>query len=91
MVVAVTDSINEVVVALEELPGPILPLGTPTSLKTEIGGVFENFSIHHWDNLRDKSRFFYYGDFVSAREIEDNIGDDVGIVPTLLDNIPMED
>ena len=29
--------------------------------------------------------------FVSAREIEDNIGADDDIVPTLMDNIPMRD
>ena len=41
------------------------------------------------DNFRDKSKFVDYGDFVSAREIEDNIGVDDGIVPPLMDNIPM--
>jgi hypothetical protein len=49
------------------------------------------FSIYHWDNFSDKSKCFNYGDFVSAREIEDIIGDDVGIVPTLMDNIPIRD
>jgi hypothetical protein len=42
-------------------------------------------------NFSDKSKCFDYGDFVFAREIEDNIGVDVGIVPTLMDNIPMRD
>jgi len=52
--VAVTDNINEVVVALEPLPAPIPPLDSPTSLMTEICGIFDNFSIYHWDNFNDK-------------------------------------
>ena len=32
-----------------------------------------------------------HGDFVSAREIEDTIGADVGIVPNLMDIIPMRE
>ena len=84
MVVAVTDGINEVEVALEQLPGPIPPLYPPTSLTTEICGIVDNFSIYHWDNFNDKSKCFDYGDFVSAREIEENIGIDAGIVPTFL-------
>jgi len=34
---------------------------------------------------------FDYGDFVSAREIEDTNGVDASIVPTLMDNFPMND
>ena len=49
------------------------------------------FSIYYWDNFSDKSNFFYYGNFVSAREIENTIGADVGIVPTLMYNIPTRD
>jgi hypothetical protein len=39
----------------------------------------------------DKSKCFDYGDIVTAREIEDNIGADDDIVPTLMDNISMRD
>ena len=92
LVVAVADSINEVVVALEQLPGPIPPLYPLTSLTTdEICIFFDNFSIYHWDDFNDKSKCFDYGDFVATREIEDNIGVDDGIVPNLMDNIPMRD
>jgi len=91
LVNAVIDSINEVVVSLERLPRPNPPLDPPTSLTSEICGIFDNFSIYHWNNFSDKSKCFNYGDFVSAREIEDNIGADVGIVPTHMDNIPMRD
>ncbi len=61
----------------------------PTSLTTKICGILDNFSIYHWDDFCDKSKCFDYGDFVSARDIEDTIGVDVGIVPTLMDHIPM--
>ena len=74
MVVAVTDSINEFVVALVQLPGLFPPLDPPTSLTTEIYEIFDNFSIYHWDTFSDKSNCFDYGDFVFAREKEDNIG-----------------
>jgi hypothetical protein len=87
--VAVTDNIKKVVVALELLPGPIPLLDPPTSLTTEICGILDDFSIYHWDNFCDKSKCFDHGDFISAREIEDTIGIDVGIVPTLMDNIPL--
>jgi hypothetical protein len=90
-VAAVPDSTNEDILALEQLPGPIPPFDPPTSLTTEICGIFDNFSIYHWDDFSDKSKCFDYGDFVSAQEIEDNIGVDVGIVPTLVDTIPMRD
>ena len=46
LVVAVTDSINEAIVALlEQLPGPIPPLDPPTSLTAEICGIYCDFSI----------------------------------------------
>ena len=89
--VAVTDSINEVVVELEKLSGPIPPLDPPTSLATEICEILDSVSNYHWDDFNDKSKCFDYGDSVSAREIEDIIGVDVGIVRTLMDNITMRD
>jgi hypothetical protein len=91
LAVAVTVSINEDVVALEQLPGPIPSINLPSSLTTEMCEIFDNFSICHWDGFIDKSKCFDYVDFVTAREIEDNIGADAGIVPILMDNIPMRD
>ena len=57
--------------------GPIPPLDPPPSLTNKICVNFDNFSIYHWDNFINKSKCFDYGDFVSAREIEDNIYFDV--------------
>jgi hypothetical protein len=76
---------------LEQIPGPIPPLDPPTSLTTKICGIFDNFSIYHRDDFNDKFKCFDYYDFKSAREIKDNIGAYVGIVLTLMDNIPMRD
>jgi len=89
--VAVTNNINEVVVALEHFPGPIPPIDLPTSLTTKICGIFDNFGIYHLDDLIDKPKCIDNGDFVIAREIEDNIGANAGIAPTLNGNIPMRD
>jgi len=53
---------------------------------------FDDFYIYNWDDFDNKSKCFDYGDFVSAGEIEGNIGVDVGILPTLMDNIiPIRD
>jgi len=42
-VVAVTDSINEALVALEQLPGHIPSLDPPINLMTVICGIFDNY------------------------------------------------
>ena len=57
---AVTNSINEAVAALEQLPGPIPPLDPPTRLTTEICGIFDNFYIFHWDTFSDNSIFLLW-------------------------------
>jgi hypothetical protein len=91
LAVAVTDSMNEAVVALEQLPGPVPPVEPPTSFSTEICGIHDEFSIYHWDSYSDKSKCFDYGGLITAAEIEDNLGIDVGIMPMLLENVPMRD
>ena len=67
LAVAVTDNINEVVVALEQLPGPVPPIDLPTILTTRICGIFDNFGIYHWDELVKNSKCVDYGDFFAAR------------------------
>ena len=80
-----------VVLALDQHPGPISHLDPSTSLTTEICGIFDSVSIYHWDNFIDKSKCLDCGDFVFVQEIGDNIGGDDGNVPILMDNIPMRD
>ncbi len=56
LIVAVTDRIKEVVVALEHLSGPIPPLDPRTSLTTEICGNFDNLSIYYWDKEKERKK-----------------------------------
>jgi hypothetical protein len=49
------------------------------------------YSIYHWDERVDKSRCFDFGDFLDAKDIEDNLGIDVVIIPYIWDDIRMRD
>jgi len=40
----------------------------------------DEYSIYHRDERVDKSRCFDFGDFLTAKDIEDNLGIDVGII-----------
>jgi len=60
-------------------------------LQLNFVNCFDEFSIYHWDNFNDKSKCFDYGELITTREIEDNLGVDVGIIMTLMYNIPMRD
>ena len=82
---------NESLVALEQLPGSLPHVEILPSLTNELCGIFDEFSTYHSDDFDDKSKCFDYGDLIKAREIEDNLGIDVGIIPTLMDIIPMTD
>ena len=74
MIMVVTDSINEALVTLQQLPGPLPPVEFPTSLTTELCGIFYEFFIYHWDDFNDKSKCFDYGELITTREIEGNFG-----------------
>ncbi len=39
------------------------------------------FYIYSWDDRVEQSRSFDFGDFLAARDIDKNLGTDVGIVP----------
>jgi hypothetical protein len=85
----VTENVNE---ALEKLMGPLPRVGFHTSLTTKLCGICDEFCNFHWDEFSDKSKCFDYGELATTREIEDNFGIDVGLIPTLIiDNIPMRD
>ena len=87
----VTDKMNEALLALEQLSGHLLPAEFSTSLKTQLYGIFDEFSIYHWDDFNDKTKCFDYGELITSRETEDNVGIDVGIIPTLMKNLPIRD
>jgi len=91
LVVVVTDSVNEALVALEQLPEPLPPVEFSISLTIELCGNFDEFFSYYWGDFNDKFKCFDYGELVTTREIEDNLGIDVNIIPTLMENIPMRD
>jgi len=82
---------NEALVALEQFPEPLPLVEFHTSLTTYLCGIFDELSIYHGDDFNDKSKCFNYGELITSREIEDNLSTDVGIIPTLMDNILMRD
>jgi len=89
--VKVTGNIIEVVIALESLPGLAPPVDSPTGLTIELCGIEDEFSIYHWDDNTDKSNCFNHGEITKAKTIEKNVGIEVGITPTIIDNCPMSD
>jgi hypothetical protein len=51
----------------------------------------DEFYIYYWADRVEKSRCFDFGDFLTARDIANNLGTDVGIIPCFWDNIRMRD
>ena len=51
----------------------------------------DEYSIYHWDERVDKSRCFDFGGFLIAKDIDDNLGMDVGIIPFFWGDIRMRD
>jgi hypothetical protein len=82
---------NEALVALEQLPGPLPPFEFTISLTTQLCGNFDEFSIYHWGDFNDNYKYFDYGELITIREIEDYLSIDVGVIPPLIDNIPIRD
>jgi hypothetical protein len=82
MATMTVDHLNEIEASYEGQPGPLPPLETPTSLtwKTPFG-TKDGFFIYSWEDRVEKSRCFDFGDFLIARDIENNLGTDVGIIP----------
>jgi hypothetical protein len=60
------------------------------TIRTPIGTT-EDFYIYSWEDRVEKSRCFDFGDFLIARDIEHNLGTDVGIIPCFWGDIHMRD
>ena len=73
---------------LENLPRLVPPVSALDILTTEIYGQNE-FSIYRWDDYNDKTRCFYYDDFIPPSANEEKVGIDVDIVPKLMNNFRM--
>jgi hypothetical protein len=54
-------------------------------------GTTDEFSIYSWDERVEKYRCFDFGDFLTAIDIENNIGTDVKIIPCFGGDIRMRD
>ena len=67
LAVVVTDNINETLVALEQIPETLPLVEFSTSLVIELIGIFDEFSIYHWDDFKDKSKCFEYGESNTTR------------------------
>ena len=82
--VDVTDSMNEALVAWEQLPGALPPC--QISYKSHVWTLWKFWWILYYnsDDFNDKSKCFDYGEIDTTREIEDNLDIDVGIILTLM-------
>jgi hypothetical protein len=54
-------------------------------------GTKNEFFIYSWEDRVEKSRCFDFGNFLNARDIENNLGTDVGIIPCFGGDIRMRD
>ena len=91
LVVAITDSMNEAFVTLEQLPGPFSLIESPTCITAQLCDFYEFSIYYYWVDFNDKSKCIDYGELITTREIEDNLGIDVCIIPTLTENIAITD
>jgi len=55
-----------------------------------LGTAYE-FYIYSWEDRVEKSRCIDFGDFLTARDIENNLGTGVGIIPCFWCDIRMRD
>jgi hypothetical protein len=71
---------------LEGQLGPLPPPEIPTNMTIQTPyGTLDEFFIYSWEDRVEKSRYFDFGDyFLSAREIENYLGTNVGIIPCFL-------
>ena len=92
MATQIVDHLNDIEASYEEKPGPTPPGEVSTILTIQTAyGTMDKCYIYHWDERVDKSRCFDFGDFLTAKDIEDNLGIDVGIVPCFWGDIRMRD
>ena len=57
----------------EGQPGPLPHVEVPSGLTMQTPfGIKDEFYIYSWEDRVEKSRFFDFGDFLNARDIENN-------------------
>jgi hypothetical protein len=92
MATQIVDHLNDIEASYEEKPGPTPPGEVSTILTIQTAyGTMDKCYIYRWDERVDKSRCFDFGDFLTAKDIEDNLGIDVRIIPYFWGDIRMRD
>ena len=69
---------------------PCVEIPTSLTIQTAFGTTGE-FFIYSWDDRVEKSRCCDFGDFLIARDMENNLGTEFGIVPCFWCDIRMRD
>jgi hypothetical protein len=92
MATLTVDHLNDIEASYDGQLGPIPHVEIPTSLtmQTPFGMTYE-FYVYSWEDRVEKSRCFDSGDFLIARDIENNLGTDVGIISCFGGDIRMRD
>ena len=83
MAIQVVDHLNLIEQSSEGQPGPLPPAAAPISLTIDTAyGDTDKFSIYQWDERAplNKAHCLDFGDLVSTKDIEDNLGIDTDIV-----------
>jgi hypothetical protein len=92
MATRTVDPLNNIEASYEGQPGQFPPVEIPTSLTIQTTyGTTNYFSISFWDERVEKSRCFNFGDFLTATNIENNLGTDVEFIPCFWGDIRMRD
>ena len=85
------DHLNNIVASYEGQPSPLPPVEIPTSLTIQTAyGTTDEFSIYSWDERVEKYRCFDFDDFLTAIDIENNLGTDFEIIPCFWGDIRMK-
>jgi hypothetical protein len=86
------DHLNDIVASYDGQLGPLPPVEIPISLAIHTAhGTTSEFSIYSWDERVKKYRCFDFGGFLTANDIENNLGIDVEIIPCFWGDIRMRD
>jgi hypothetical protein len=90
MVAQIVDHLNDIEASYEGQSGPLLPVEMPTTLTIQTSyGTINEYFIYNWNERVDKSRCFDFGDFLTTKDMEDNLGIDVGIIHNFWGDIRM--
>ena len=92
MATLTVDHLNKIEASYEGQAGPLTHVEIPTSLtmKTPFG-TKDEFYIYSGEDRVEKSSCFDFGDFLIARDIENNLGTYVGIAPCFWGDTRMRD